>query len=71
VNPHQCSCGYPHKNLAGVGVAYKLAYAMLEREGIADLAKELIDIVSIGTIADVVPLLAENRVIVKNGLEKI
>jgi single-stranded-DNA-specific exonuclease len=71
VNPHQCNCDYPHKNLAGVGVAYKLACAMLEREGIADSAKELIDIVSIGTIADVVPLLDENRVIVKNGLEKI
>ncbi len=71
VNPHQYSCSYSHKNLAGVGVAYKLACALLGKEGIDDFAEELIDIVSIGTIADVVPLLDENRIIVKNGLKKI
>lgn len=71
VNPHQPDCSYPHKGLAGVGVAFKLVCAMLERVGNTTFAFELLDIVSIGTIADVVPLLDENRVIVKNGLERI
>ena len=71
VNPHQSDCGYPHKGLAGVGVAFKLVSALLERVGHGTFAEELLDIVSIGTIADVVPLLDENRIIVKNGLERI
>lgn len=71
VNPHQCECSYPHKGLAGVGVAFKLASSLLSREGLGDYASELLDLVSIGTIADVVPLLDENRIIVKNGLERI
>jgi single-stranded-DNA-specific exonuclease len=71
VNPHQPDCSYPHKGLAGVGVAYKLVSALLSRAGNDTFAKELLDIVSIGTIADVVPLLDENRIIVRNGLERI
>ncbi len=71
VNPHQHDCSYPHKGLAGVGVAYKLVSALLSSEGNNTFAKELLDIVSIGTIADVVPLLDENRIIVKKGLERI
>jgi single-stranded-DNA-specific exonuclease len=71
LNPHQPDCGYPHKGLAGVGVAFKLASALLSRKDIGDYAEELLDIVSIGTIADVVPLLDENRIIVKNGLDRI
>jgi single-stranded-DNA-specific exonuclease len=71
VNPHQSDCSYPHKGLAGVGVAFKLVSALLSSEGYGDFPEELLDIVSIGTIADVVPLLDENRIIVKNGLERI
>lgn len=71
VNPHQPECSYPHKDLAGVGVAYKLVSALLSRAGNNTFAKEMLDIVSIGTIADVVPLLDENRIIVKNGLDRI
>jgi single-stranded-DNA-specific exonuclease len=71
LNPHQPDCGYPYKGLAGVGVAFKLASALLSRKDIGDYAEELLDIVSIGTIADVVPLLDENRIIVKNGLDRI
>ena len=71
INPNQEDCGYPHTNLAGVGVAFKLASALLESKGQGSFARELLDIVSIGTIADVVPLLDENRIIVKNGLKKI
>ena len=71
INPHQPDCGYPHKGLAGVGVAFKLVSALLTKVGNGAFAKEFLDIVSIGTIADVVPLLDENRIIVKNGLERI
>lgn len=71
VNPHQYNCSYPNKGLAGVGVAFKLICAIFERVGDSDFAWELLDIVSIGTVADVVPLLDENRIIVKNGLERI
>jgi len=71
INPHQCDCSYPHKGLAGVGVAFKLISVLLERAGSKAFAEELLDIVLIGTVADVVPLLDENRIIVKYGLLKI
>lgn len=71
VNPQRHDCTYPHKGLAGVGVAFKLASALLKECGCGAFAKELLDIVLIGTVADVVPLLDENRIIVKNGLKKI
>ena len=68
INPHQPGCGYPFKDLAGVGVTFKLAGALLNRAGSPGFAEGLLDIAAIGTIADVVPLLGENRIIVKNGL---
>ncbi|MDD3704725.1 MAG: single-stranded-DNA-specific exonuclease RecJ [Clostridiaceae bacterium] len=71
INPHQPGCSYPFKDLAGVGVAFKLIQALLIRIDRSPYAEELLDIVTIGTIADVVPLLNENRTIVKNGLLKI
>jgi len=71
INPHQPECSYPCKSLAGVGVAFKLASALLKKAGYENFSEEFLDIVSIGTIADVVPLLDENRIIVKNGLLKI
>lgn len=71
INPNQEDCGYPHNFLAGVGIAFKLAVALLEKNGYGAFSDDLLDIVSIGTIADVVPLLDENRIIVKNGLKRI
>lgn len=70
INPHIEGCAYPFKNLAGVGVAFKLAQALYQRldPKNVDQLKWFLDLVAIGTIADCVPLLGENRVIVKYGL---
>jgi single-stranded-DNA-specific exonuclease len=57
--------------LAGVGVAYKVACALLEKYGKSDFKKEILPFVAIGTIADVVPLLEENRLLVRLGIECI
>lgn len=69
VDPKRSDCNYPSHDLAGVGVAFKLLCALegdpepvLERYG---------DLVAVGTIADVMPLVGENRYIVKKGLEKL
>ncbi|WP_127529678.1 single-stranded-DNA-specific exonuclease RecJ [Paenibacillus kobensis] len=64
VNPKQPGCPYPYKSLAGVGVAFKLATALLGEPPV-----DLADIAALGTIADVMPLTGENRVIVKLGLQ--
>ena len=72
INPKQKECSYPFKDLAGCGVAYKLAQG-IQRE--ADLPKELIievlDVLALGTIGDIVPLIDENRTFAKYGIEKI
>ena len=65
---------YPCKFLAGVGVAYKLVQAILERSTLSDNQKKILerrclDLVALGTIADCVPLLMENRQLVKEGIE--
>ncbi len=69
INPLQEGCDYPFKHLAGVGIAYKLAKALYE--GTPFLAEDFLDLVSLGTIADVVPLKGENRVLAKHGLDEI
>jgi single-stranded-DNA-specific exonuclease len=66
INPLQEGCGYPFKHLAGVGIAYKLAKALYE--GTQFLAEDFLDLVSLGTIADIVPLRGENRILAKHGL---
>ena len=71
INPHRQYSIYPFKDLAGVGVAFKLMQAVTDSIGYSELLFEVLDIAAIGTIADVVPLLDENRIIVKNGLEKL
>lgn len=78
LNPKVPDSGYPFRELAGVGVAFKLAQALLERfggstENKADILSELeiLDFVAIGTIADLVPLIDENRVIVSYGLKQM
>ncbi len=70
VNPHRKDCGYPFKSLSGVGVVFKLLCAL--ENGVAlSILDTLGDVIATGTIADVVDLTDENRVIVDFGLKKI
>jgi single-stranded-DNA-specific exonuclease len=69
LNPKQPGCTYPCKSLCGAGVAFKLAHAVMEQAGLARLLPSFLKVVSIATIADAVPLLGENRVFSKLGLE--
>jgi single-stranded-DNA-specific exonuclease len=69
LNPNQSDCGYPCKYLCGAGVAFKVAQALLERAGRERLIPSFLKVVAIATIADSVPLLGENRVLVSLGLE--
>lgn len=72
INPKQAGDQYPEKELAGVGLAYKLACALLTRFPAASLhPDELLDLVALGTVADLAPLIGENRVLVKAGLQSI
>jgi single-stranded-DNA-specific exonuclease len=68
VNPKQAGCAYPDKNLAGVGVALKLVQALCSRTGHQKWLPAFVKIAAIGTVADVVPLIGENRIIAKIGL---
>ena len=70
VNPHRAENELDFRDYCGVGVAFKLACAMYSGD-VNDLASRFIDLVAIGTIADVVPLTDENRAFVKAGLNKI
>ncbi len=81
INPHQNGCEYPFKELAGVGVAYQLARGIMETfsnsknlspiNNVEDRINDsnLLDLVALGTVADIVPLLDENRIFVKYGIE--
>ncbi|MCH8842390.1 MAG: single-stranded-DNA-specific exonuclease RecJ [SAR324 cluster bacterium] len=81
VNPHQPGCGYPFKNLSATGVAYKLICALDNRLSADDfwdirgichtLPSYYLDLVALATVADMSPLVGENRVLVKLGLEMI
>lgn len=66
VNPKKPGCPYPFKGLAGVGVALKVAHALLDRAPL-----HLLDIACIGTIADLVPLVDENRIIAREGIKAL
>lgn len=66
INPKQQDCPYPNKNLSGVGVAMKLACKILEQPYPAD---SFIELACLGTIADVLPIIGENRIIVSHGLK--
>lgn len=81
VNPNQPGCTFPSKNLAGVGVIFYVMMALrsrlrangwFERQGLAEpnLA-ELLDLVALGTVADVVPLDQNNRILVQQGVQRI
>ena len=70
VDHKQPNCPYPDKNLAGIGVAYKLCQAIWQ-ERTGEVYQADLDIVALGTVADVVPLVGENRILVKAGLSKM
>jgi single-stranded-DNA-specific exonuclease len=74
INPSRTDCDYPNPNLCGAGVAFKLAHALLMGAGWTDaklfrMLESLLKLVAIATVADIVPLTGENRVIVKFGLK--
>lgn len=72
INPKRPDCPYPFKELAGVGVALKLAQALLEHAGAeAQAWQDYLDLTCLGTIADIVPLYDENRILVKHGLDRL
>lgn len=66
VNPKLPYCAYPFKGLAGVGVAFKVAHALLGR-----LPEEWLELAAIGTVADLMPLVDENRIIVQKALKRM
>lgn len=73
INPKMIDCDYPYKMLAGVGVAYKLLIAVYSIMDIEtdELIDKYIDLVALGTIADIVPLTGENRIIASLGLDRL
>ena len=73
INPNRADCSYPNPNLCGAGVAFKLAHAILAGVGwptakLHRVLESFLKLVAIATVADIVPLTGENRVIVKHGL---
>jgi single-stranded-DNA-specific exonuclease len=72
INPKQADCPYPYKGLVGVGIAYKVVQALV-RLGIKMplRGRDLLDVVALGTVADMGPLDGENRILVKVGLESL
>ena len=72
IDPKRSDCNYPFRELAGVGVMFKLLQALYSNTGMdpSDLYDEL-DLVALGTAADVVPLVDENRVLAKFGIERM
>lgn len=70
INPKRMDCSYPFKDLAGVGVAFKLVCAASEKTE-SELLSQYADLVALGTIADVVSLKDENRIIAARGIEKL
>jgi len=77
INPKQPGCPYPFKELAGVGLAFKIAQALMlvhartESTAVVLREEDLLDLVALGTVADLAPLLDENRTLVARGLQQI
>lgn len=71
INPKRVENEYTFESLAGVGTVFMLVLSLFESYGKKEEAFEYLDLVSIGTIADIVPLLSENRILTKFGLEKL
>jgi len=70
VNPHQETCAYPDKNLSGVSIVFKLCEALCNEFNSKEVWRHL-DLVSLGTVSDVAPLIGENRILVKEGLKQL
>ena len=68
INPHQKGCAYPDKNLSGVSIAFKLCQALSAELNSRNFWKHL-DLVSLGTVSDIAPIIGENRILVKEGLK--
>ncbi len=72
LNPKRHASAYPFRDLCGAGVVFKLVEAMcIKLYGSSDKAKQYLDLVAIGTAADIVPLVDENRCLVREGLSRI
>lgn len=76
INPKQPGCAYPYKDLVGVGIAYKLVVALVRRgqkmsHGGEVRGRDLLDLVALGTVADMGPLTGENRVLVRVGIDAL
>lgn len=71
LDPIKPGCSYPFKHLSGAGVAFKLATAVATRIGKKDMPIKYLDLVALAGAADIVPLVDENRILVKEGLEQI
>lgn len=77
VNPNRADCPYPFKYLSGVGVAFKFAHALLKKsphirvENAREFLRSVLDLVAIGTVADIVPLVGENRIFVAKALARM
>jgi len=71
LDPIKPGCNYPFKHLSGAGVAFKLASAVGDRIGKKDMALKYLDLVALAGAADIVPLIDENRILVKEGLDLI
>ena len=71
INPKRRDCPYPNKALAGVGVAFKLVCALENDTDIEQLLSDYGDFVAIGTIADVMPVIGENRLLIRRGLDAL
>ncbi|MDR3625543.1 MAG: DHH family phosphoesterase [Ignavibacteriaceae bacterium] len=71
LDPLKPGCNYPFKYLSGAGVAFKLAQGVAERIGKRDLPLQYLDLVAMAGAADIVPLVDENRILVKEGLNMI
>jgi len=70
INPNQKQCKYPFKDLAGAGIVFKIITALSEKLLLKDYALEFLDLTALATVADVVTLTGENRVIVQKGIEQ-
>ncbi len=71
VNPHRHDSDYPFKELAGVGVVFRLICALEDNKNLTNICAKYSDIVALGTVADVMPIIGENRIIVKHGLASL
>ncbi len=73
INPKQADDPYPEKELAGVGLAYKLAQGLMQRlrPDAVETVRDHLDLVALGTVADLAPLVGENRHLVRGGLHRL